>query len=528
MIRIAETKYGRIEGIPAADPRVTAFKGIPFAAPPVGENRWRAPQPLQPWEGTYKAYDFGPISVQDTPGLGTDIYCREWHVDPEIPMSEDCLYLNVWTSAKKTDEKLPVLVWIHGGAYQWGYTAEMEFDGERIARRGVVVVTVCYRLAVLGFLAHPELSKEQPEAPANFGLLDQQAALRWVKENIASFGGDPDNITLAGQSAGGGSVMNQIANNANAEYINRAVIMSGMFGSPYHEDEVIKPIPLEFAQKRGEDFFAFLGVETLEEARKLDAIWIRDKYAEFASANPRFMLAIDNAFIREDPMVRIAEGRGLNIPLLAGHTMDEFHDYIAFDAQSTKQDIIAMSKIRLPNVPTLMSGEVLQREIKDFFNDKAEEVLRFPESQQTDGIGFGGINVIETGVRAVFQSRQKHQDAPCYFYQFDVDIPGEDNPGTFHSVDLWFFFETLAKCSRPFVGRHYDVARLMCNYFTNFIKNGNPNGADADGSMMPKWMPYKEDEKCGVRFTGDGVKEFEVTDLFTDYMVDEIVCTKYQ
>ncbi|MBR4966327.1 MAG: carboxylesterase family protein [Lachnospiraceae bacterium] len=528
MIRIAETKYGRIEGLPAADPRITAFKGIPFAAPPVGENRWRAPQPLQPWEGTYKAYDYGPISVQDTPGLGTDIYCREWHVDPEIPMSEDCLYLNVWTNAKKTDDKLPVLVWIHGGAYQWGYTAEMEFDGERIARRGVVVVTVCYRLAVFGFLAHPQLSKEQPDAPANFGLLDQQAALRWVKENIAAFGGDPENITLAGQSAGGGSVLNQITSDTNAGDINRAVIMSGVFGSPYHEDEVIKPIALEKAEERGVDFFDFLGVKTLEEARQLDAVWIRDKYAEYAITKPRFMVTIDGALIQEDPMVRFAKGRGLNIPVMAGHTMDEFHDYIAFDADSPNQELIAISRIRLPKAPLVSEGEAVVRELKNLLGEMAEQVLTFPESIISDGVGFGGINVIESGVRSLFQTRQQYQNQPCYFYQFDVDIPGEDNPGTFHSVDLWFFFETLAKCSRPFVGRHYDVSRLMCNYFTNFIKNGNPNGVDADGMQMPEWAPYTKEAKKGVRFTGEGVKEFEVTDLFTDYMVDEIVCAKYR
>ena len=135
MLRIAKTENGTVRGLPGNDPRITVFKGIPFAAPPVGENRWRAPQPCENWDGIRDAYTFAPISVQDTPGLGTDIYCREWHVDPEIPMGEDCLYLNVWTPAKKTDEKLPVLVWFFGGAFQWGYTPEMEFNGERIVSR---------------------------------------------------------------------------------------------------------------------------------------------------------------------------------------------------------------------------------------------------------------------------------------------------------------------------------------------------------------------------------------------------------
>ena len=192
MIREAKTENGWVRGIEAADPRITVFKGIPFAAPPIGENRWRAPQPAADWEGVRDASRFAPISMQSIPGLGTDVYCKEWHVDPEIPMDEDCLYLNVWTSAKTVDEKQPVLVWYFGGGLQWGYPSEMEFDGERLAKRGVVVVTVNYRINCFGFLAHKDLTKEAPEAPTNFGNLDQQAGLRWVVRNIASFGGDPE------------------------------------------------------------------------------------------------------------------------------------------------------------------------------------------------------------------------------------------------------------------------------------------------------------------------------------------------
>lgn len=178
MNRIADTENGKVRGLPGADPRITVFRGIPFAAPPTGENRWRAPQPCRDWEGVREAYEFAPISIQDTPGLGSDIYCREWHVDPEIPMDEDCLYLNVWTGAGNPKEKLPVLVWFFGGGFQWGYPAEMEFDGERLARRGIIVVSVNYRLGALGFMAHPELTAEQPAAPTNFGCLDQQAGLK--------------------------------------------------------------------------------------------------------------------------------------------------------------------------------------------------------------------------------------------------------------------------------------------------------------------------------------------------------------
>ncbi|MBQ3913626.1 MAG: carboxylesterase family protein [Lachnospiraceae bacterium] len=137
MLRTAKVENGELRGLPGSDPRVTAFKGVPFAAPPVGRNRWRAPQPCENWEGVRTAFEFGPVSMQDQPGIGGGIYDLEWHVDPEIECSEDCLYLNVWTPAKRTDEKLPVLVWYYGGGYQWGYTAEMEFDGEKLARRGI-------------------------------------------------------------------------------------------------------------------------------------------------------------------------------------------------------------------------------------------------------------------------------------------------------------------------------------------------------------------------------------------------------
>ena len=159
MLRKVQTENGWVRGIEAADPRITAFKGIPFAAPPVGLNRWRSPQPCKNWEGVRDASRFAPIAVQDTPGLGEDIYCREWHVDPETPMDEDCLYLNVWTGAKGAEEKLPVLIWFYGGALQWGYPSEMEFDGERLARRGIVVVTVNYRIKVFGFMSHPQLTR---------------------------------------------------------------------------------------------------------------------------------------------------------------------------------------------------------------------------------------------------------------------------------------------------------------------------------------------------------------------------------
>lgn len=434
MIRKALTENGWVEGLPAADPRITAFRGIPFAAPPVGDLRWRSPQPASDWDGVLKAYNFGPISMQDTPGLGTDIYCREWHVDPAIPMDEDCLYLNVWTNAKSENDKKPVLVWFFGGGLQWGYTAEMEFNGERIARRDVVVVSVNYRLGCFGFIAHPEITKENPEAPSNFGNQDQRAGLLWVKKNIKAFGGDPDNITIAGQSAGGGSVLSQMASPMSKGLFNKAIVMSGMFESLNGEKNIGEPEPLEKAQKKGQDFFEFLGVSNLNEARKIDAVTLRNKYSEYAATHPRMFTVKDGGFTVGTPLDIVREGKGANVPLMCGNTSDEFLTEI-------------------------------------------------------DGCKVSGI---EKACKKVANSWHDKGLSPVYYYLFDADIPGEDNPGTFHSVDLWFWFETLASCSRPYVGRHYDLARKMCNYLTNFVKNGNPNGQDSDGTDMDLWTPYSD------------------------------------
>ena len=456
MIREAVTENGRVRGLPSADPRVTVFKGIPFAAPPVGKNRWRAPQPCEDWEGTYLAYEFAPISMQDQPAVGTDVYCKEWHVDPDIPMDEDCLYLNVWTPANSTDEKLPVLVWFFGGGFQWGYTAEMEFDGERLARRGIIVVSVNYRLAVMGFMAHPEITKENPDAPANFGLLDQQAGLHWVYRNIAAFGGDPERITIAGQSAGGGSTLQQLTCEDNKDIVKGAVIFSGMISMEGLPGDIFNPLTLEEAEKKGEEFFEYLGVKSLEEARAIDAVTLRNRYGEFSPMNmapgmppdmSKKMFPIkDGKHYNDDPIKKLIAGECPDVPVISGYTSDEFT--------------------------------------------------------------FGGVNIVERSVKktltkAIEADKEKGYTRKFYGYCFDPDIPGEDNPGTFHSVDLWFWFESLSKCWRPMRGRHFDLARQMANYFADFVKTGDPNGKDDDGSDMPEWKSFDAEEQNVITFKTD-------------------------
>ena len=473
MIRKATVTGGTVVGIPAADPRITAFKGIPFAAPPVGENRWRAPQPVIPWEGERECFTFAPISMQHIPGLDlNNIYSREWNVDPTIPMSEDCLYLNVWTPAKTADERLPVFVWFFGGGLREGNTQEMEFDGERIARRGIVVVTVNYRLTVFGFLAHPELTAQQPDAPSNFGHLDQQAGVRWAKENIAAFGGDPDNITIGGQSAGGGSVCAQLTSPQNEGLFQKAVIMSGITAGVFPHP-VRNTHPFSEDEATGVRFFEHLGVKTLAEARKLDAVYIRDKCNEFEKPFVfTFATSTDGVFQTGNATENIMNGRYHRMPLMVTRTSSEFR------AGLSAADM-----------------DEFRAKAQHYLGAKAGEFLAECGDDLRTAQERSAVCVVETAA-LVLAARQKALGItdPLYYGVFDPSIPGWDDPGTFHSSDLWFWFETLAKCWRPFKGFHYDLSRQMCNYLTNFIRSGDPNGPDNDGAMMPQWQPMRADE----------------------------------
>lgn len=484
MLRVVNVKNGMIQGLPAADPRITSFKGIPFAAPPTGKNRWRAPQPAGNWDGVRKAFEFAPISLQSHPGIDkSNIYSREWAVDPDIAMNEDCLYLNVWTPACSTKEKLPVYVWYFGGGLQVGNTAEMEFDGERIARRGIVVVTVNYRLNVFGFLSHPEITAQAPEAPANFGHLDQQAGTRWVKHNIAAFGGDPDNITIGGQSAGGGSVLSQLTSPQNENLFQKAVVESGIISNVYPGNLIpILSQPLFEAEQEGEKFFEFLGVSSLEEARKLDAKYINNKALEY---NKFWGTVIDHKFCLGHAYDLFLENKRFMVPILWGHTSDEFYS--------------------TPKAETL---EEFMQIAKELFGDDSDEFLSLCHASSDnieEAINKASVRGIEYSIRVAAQaSFDNGAKVPMYYYNFDPEIPGWDNPGTFHSVDLWFFFETLAKCWRPFVGKHYDLARQMCNYLANFISTGDPNGCDSTGEDMPQWEPYTPQAPYGMYF-GDKI-----------------------
>ncbi|MBQ4239967.1 MAG: carboxylesterase family protein, partial [Oscillospiraceae bacterium] len=405
------------------------------------------------------------------------------------PMGEDCLRANIWTPAKTVDDKLPVMVWIFGGGYREGYPHEQEFDGERIASRGVILVSIGYRLNCFGFLCHPEITAENPDAPANYGLLDQRFGIEWVKRNIANFGGDPENITVFGQSAGGSAVMHHLAAAQNEGLFQKAIPQSfGGTGTVYPRSFMGGVGSLKEAEETGVKFFRdYLGVETLEEARKLDADFVEKKFLE---ANLWLRVVDDGHYVKEDYTVTAREGRMVNVPIMTGYNTNE-----GFYRGPGQVNPMAPAD---PNA----SDEDTEKWIRSEFGDKADEYLaacRQTAAEKGITLAKAAICFISGFTLYVLARQREKVGQKTYVYHFGPSIPG-DNAGAFHSCDLWFEFETLMKCWRPFDGHHFDLSRKMCNYWTNFAKTGDPNGNDKDGTPMPQWDPYTEADPCQIEF----------------------------
>jgi para-nitrobenzyl esterase len=302
-----QTSAGIVEGIKESS-GIISFKGVPFAAPPVGQRRWKAPQPVEPWQGVRTAKQFAPRGMQ--PPLFSDMVFRS------DGMSENCLYLNVWTPATKSSEKLPVLVYFYGGGFVTGDGSEGRYDGESMAKQGIVSLTVNYRMGVFGFLAHPELSKESPQnVSGNYALLDQAAALKWVKENIAAFGGDPGKVTIAGESAGSVSVSAQMTSPLSRDLISGAIGESGsLLGT-------LRAVSKEEAEKTGQEFAAHVGAKSIADLRKIPADSILAASVKFGPF--RFAMNIDGYFFPKSPYQVFEAGEQADVPLLAGWNSEE-------------------------------------------------------------------------------------------------------------------------------------------------------------------------------------------------------------
>ena len=437
------TQYGQIEGINHG--WYTEYRGVPYAKPPVGELRWKAPQPPEPFQGVYHATKYGPKAIQAEGSIPP--WDKDFYDDPNyIPeTSEDCLYLNIWTPANAMN--CPVAVWIHGGAFMGGNASEKEFDGAEYCRRGVILVSIQYRLGLFGFLAHPWLTQEAGTS-GNYGILDQIAALNWVHDNIADFGGNPEQITAFGQSAGAMSVQTLVSSPLTGNLVKRAILQSGgSYGEGLHSD-----ITLAEQESYGEMFTDILGAESLDELRTKPA---EEIFAAFTPLMEKVMPiakgmflapAIDGVVLTRGCYDLVDSGEILDIPYMVG---------------SVKNDILTGPGSTCPEDSPLYRGAVA-------FSKKLESLGK----------------------------------KPAYVYYFSRDLPG-DAQGAWHSSELWYTFGTLPRCWRPWTGADYALSQRMLDYWTNFMKTGDPNGDN-----LPIWKPCTESAPFVINF--DAGRWYEV------------------
>lgn len=480
-----KTDTGLVSGMEGHNPAIRAYKGIPYAAPPVGNLRWRTPQPAVAWQGVRKAHTFGNSCMQQdfAPGpVAADVAAGKSPFSPEFyawrqPMSEDCLYLNVWTPAKTAAGRLPVLVFIHGGGFQQGSGAVDIYDGEGLASKGLVVVTINYRLGVFGFLALPELTRESPhKSSGNYGLLDQIAALKWVKRNIAAFGGDPDNVTIDGQSAGAMSVNYLVATPLTHGLIERAISESGGDFEPLHAGG--DTANLKDAEAAGVKFAEAHHATTLAELRKLPA--------KDLMGGGFFWPNVDGYVLPTDVYMIFATGRQEDIPMIVGWNSG---DGTPFRHNS-----------RMPSTAAGFDAAARKR-----FGPMADEFLKiFPVKTNADAVRVQAEvardQMFAWSSRMWGRLQSKTGKSNIYLYYWDHVPPGRPESaafGAFHSSELVYAQNNLRAWNLPWqpVDRH--LAAAMSSYWVNFAKTGNPNVAG-----LLEWPHFTPQHEESMHFEG--------------------------
>jgi para-nitrobenzyl esterase len=464
-----KTTGGLVQGAAIGETGIRVFKGIPYAAPPVGDLRWQAPRPAVPWQGVRDVTAFGPACMQGK--IFGDISFSE--------LSEDCLSLNIWAPAGAR-KRQPVMVWIHGGGFQAGGGSEPRHDGQAFARKGIVLVTINYRLGIFGFFAHPDLTRESGRrASGNYGLLDQVAALQFVRDNIAAFGGDPKNVTIFGESAGSFAVSALIASPLARGLFHKAIGESGAFFSA----GTLPLRPLAAAEEQGAGFAAALGARSVAALRSMPA---PDVLTAAAKTQPGFSPNLDGYFLAEDVAAVYAAGRQSRVPLLAGWNADEIRQAVTLR----------------PQKPTVQS---FTDEMRKRFGDSADAILKaYPASDDAGAveslaavssdmfIGYPTWKWIEVHLQT--------GHAPVYRYSFDRKIPVEPGTkvggvpatardiGARHAGEIEYVFGAL-DLSLPRVPWEPVDRRLseaMTTYWSNFARTGNPNGKG-----LPAWPRYQ-------------------------------------
>ena len=468
---------GQVQGVSVDNVKdVFVFRGIPYAAAPIRENRWKAPQPVEPWKGVYLAKRFGNPSYQHIQYKGG--YYTEWGYGDEAPFSEDCLYLNVWTKKPgQTNAKLPVAMWIHGGGYREGFGTEPEFDAQEWAGKDVILVSINYRLGVFGFLAHPDLCKEGPNgASGNYGIMDMIAALKWIKNNIEQFGGDPNNVMIFGQSAGGGAVRTLCESPLARGLFHKAVIMSaggltvpqaggaaprgnapragfpGMGAAPSSTPKLAAykaPVApaglnaLERAAFNTKVVYDWAGYDTIEKMRAADTEVIYAAGTIYNNATGNFG--------------SVSAG-----PIVDGYVSLESFDEAAIDGS-------------LADVPYMI------------------------------GYTMNDMGNLSAGIAAFCQNRQEKGNK-AWAYEFARPLPDDGShpevtvrlKGAFHSSDLWYVFKSLQHGWRPWTKGDWDLSEKMLTAWTNFAKYSDPNGPNGG-----EWNPCTKEDPSFMIFKLD-------------------------
>ena len=460
------TESGKVQGASNSDHTVRIFKGIPFAAPPVGELRWKAPQPVPSWSGVRQADKFGSACLQTN--VFGDIYFRD------NQPSEDCLSLDIWIPAKPASAKLPVIVWFYGGGFVAGSASEPRYDGENLAKKGVIIVNPNYRLGVFGFFSHPELTKEsEHKASGNYGLLDQVAALQWVVKNIAAFGGDPHNITIAGESAGSFSVSALMASALSRDLFQKAIGESGAFFPP------LKPVAE--TEQAGVKFAESVGANSLAQMRAKPG---NELLQAAAKNNGGFGFGpnIDGYFLPTDALPIYTQGAQSHVPLLAGWNADEGKMFVLFS----------------PQTPTAKS---FAEQAQARFGDNAAEFLKlYPAATDQEAVlsaeALAGDDFTAFSTWKWIDMQRKTANSPVYEYHFEqvpAVKPGAmigplpaSQAGSRHACEIEYVFQTLkSQEGVPWTEDDFKVSDGMSSYWVNFAKSGNPNG-----NGLPDWPTY--------------------------------------
>jgi para-nitrobenzyl esterase len=463
---IVRTANGRVKGVRSRDGKVLSFKGIPFAAPPLKDLRWKDPQPGASWDGLLHANRFGP------PCLQKDVFGDLHFRDGEKP-SENCLSLNIWIPTKHVSANLPVIVWFYGGGLVTGGSSEPRYDGEQLARKGVIVVTANYRLGVFGFLALPKLTNEsQHKTSGNYGLMDQMSALHWVIRNIDAFGGDPKNVTAAGQSAGSFFVSLLMASPLSQNLFQKAIGESGGFYPPQSS--------LREAEQVGLKFVESLNADSLEQLRSKPSVDLLEAASKFKGGFG-FEPNNDGYVLPSDAATLYQEGLQSHIPLLAGWNADEGKILVLSAQQNaTPKKFAEMAHAR--------------------FGDQAAEFLKlYPaETEQEAFLSAVALAADDFSGFSTWKwvDMQGRAGAAVYLYHFEQvpparpsgqsGGPSEAKLGSPHSAEIEYVFQTLRSRSEvPWTAADYKLSELICSYWTNFAKSGNPNAAG-----LPDWPTY--------------------------------------